>query len=456
MEGRREAFEAQVCVVGAGISGLLAARDLTDAGIDAVVLEAKDRVGGRTLNQPLPNGQMVEGGGEWLYPFHEQAIGLARELGVETFPQFDEGERVSLFDGERTRYGDGYLPLSAAAQEELGSTMALLDEMSAKIDPAAPWDAANADALDALTFGAWLGEHVDDRAARSVFDTTFGLNFGVPLERVSMLFALSYVAGFGASWKNIFPAERFRLRGGSQLISVKLAELIGSRVRLGSPVTEIVQGEAGVEIIGADFVAKAERCIVALSPSDCRGIRFSPLLPSRRRTLQDNWQCGPQIKAHAVYGEAFWRQDGLSGFARSDLPAASVVFDNSPPDGSQAALVSLFQPNPGPSPSGLPDELADSAGRRREAVLAAFTELFGEKAAKPEAFFEQNWQNEPYNNGCQPFYPPGLLTSTREAIRRPCGLIHWASTESATRCVGWMEGAVESARRVVGEVRGAL
>ncbi len=456
MDGRREALEAQVVVVGAGISGLLATRELVDAGVDAIVLEAKDRVGGRTLNQPLPNGVMVEGGGEWLYPFHEQTAELARSLGVELYPQFAEGERVSLFGSERVTYGDGYIPLDDAGQERLAKTMGELDEMSAKVDPAAPWDAENADELDALTFGGWLAERVDDPAVRSVFDTTFGLNFGAPLERVSMLFALSYVAGFGGSWKNIFPTDRFRLVGGSQLISVRLAEALGERLHLGSPVTEIVQKDGGVEVVGADFVARGERCIVAFGPLECRHIRFSPTLPSRRRTLQDNWQSGPQIKAHAVYEEAFWRQDGLSGFARSDRPAASVVFDNSPPDDSQAVLISLFQQAPGPSPTGLSDELADSAELRREAVLAAFTEMFGPKAADPIAFFEQNWQDEPYNDGCQPFYPPGLLTSTREAIRRPCGLVHWTSTEAATRCVGWMEGAVDSARRVAAEVRGAL
>jgi monoamine oxidase len=457
MERTSGALSAQVVVVGAGLSGLVAARELAAADIDVVVLEAKDRVGGRTVNQPLSNGHVVEGGGEWMYPYHQKLAALATDLGVDTFPQYDAGDRVSFFRSELKRHANGYGGLGEPAQGAFDAIMEKLDALSAQIDPAEPWSAPNADVLDAQTFGGWLAASLDDPLARHVLNISFGLQFGAPLERVSLLYALAYVASFGASWQNVLPEKRWRFHGGSQMLSLRLAETLGERVRLSTPVHAVTQREGKeIEVAAAGLTVRAARCVVALSPADCRGIRFEPLLPTRRRTLQESWQCGPQIKAHAVYREAFWRKAGLSGFARSDLAPASVVFDNSPPDGSQAVLISLFQANPGPSAHGLADEVADSVDRRREAVLDAFTALFGDEAAHPETFFEQNWQNVEYTTGCQPFYPPGLLTTTRDAIRQPCGLVHWASTETATRCPGWMEGAVDAGQRVAEEIKREL
>jgi len=447
---------ADVVVVGAGLSGLVVARDLVAAGREVVVLEARDRVGGRTFNQPISNGNVVEGGGEWMYPYHQKLAALAEELGVEPFAQYNEGDRLSLYRGEVTRHANGYSGLDESAAVAFAAICERLDELSAQVDPEAPWLADNAAELDAQTLGAWLSNELSNDVARNVLNVSFGLQFGAPLERVSLLYALSYVASFGASMAEVVPTERWRFHGGSQILSLRLAEGLGDRVRLGHPVQRITQADGSVHVEASGVEITGRRCIVALSPADCRRIDFDPLLPSRRRTLQDCFQMGPQIKAHAIYDRPFWREAGLSGFARSDLAPASVVFDNSPPDGSEAVLIALFQPNPGPSAYGLTEEVADSEDRRREAVLEAFVAIFGEDAASPQRFFEHNWQDVEYSSGCQPFYPPGLLTTTGDAIRRPCGAIHWASTETAARCPGWMEGAIDAAQRVVAEVEARL
>jgi monoamine oxidase len=143
--------QADVAVVGAGLAGLVAARDLTATGLSVVVLEARDRVGGRLLNHTLEGGEVVEVGGQWVGPTQDRVLALAEELGVGLFPTYIEGEHFLAIDGNVERYGGEDFALPENASADVAGAWERLQQMAAEVPLDEPWRAANADTCDAQT-----------------------------------------------------------------------------------------------------------------------------------------------------------------------------------------------------------------------------------------------------------------------------------------------------------------
>jgi monoamine oxidase len=156
---------------------------------------------------------------------------------------------------------------------------------------------------------------------------------------------------------------------------------------------------------------------------------------------------GAVIKCMAIYDEPFWRADGLSGQATSDVGPAKVIFDNSPPDGSPGVMLGFLEGERARQYTRASEE------DRRDAVVGTFTRLFGSRAAKPERYVDKSWAEEEWTRGCYGCYlPTGGWTSYGDAIKAPIGRIHWAGTETASRWMGYIEGAIRSGERVAAEV----
>jgi monoamine oxidase len=447
-------LDADVVIVGAGLAGLTAARAVQRRGSTAVVLEARDRVGGRTLNEPIGEGhpgKVVEVGGQWIGPGQDRIAALAREMNVETFPTHSTGQNVIEFGGKLTHYRGTIPRIGPHVLADVGQAQFKIDRLAKTIPLDAPWRAPKARKLDSQTFETWLRRNVYTKGGRALLELSIQAVWAAEPADISLLHVLYYThsaGGFDLLLDTDGGAQQDRFVGGSQLISIRIAEALGyGVVQLGHPVTKIDYGDSRVHVTaGTGLTATGKVVIVALPPTLTSRIAYDPPLPGHRDQLTQRMPQGSVIKCMAIYDEPFWRSDGLSGMATSDTGPAKIVFDNSPPDGSPGVLLGFLE-----------GERARVIGRlraedRREQILAGLTRLFGPKASKPAGFVERSWAEEEWTRGCYGCYmPPGAWTSFGDALREPIGPIHWAGAETATVWNGYMDGAVQSGERAAEE-----
>ena len=446
--------EADVAVVGAGFAGIVAARELQRKGIDVVVLEARDRVGGRVLNEPIGDGKVVEVGGQWVGPGQDRLYALAREVGVETFPTHSEGENLIEFRGALKRYKGTIPRINAAVLADVGQAQAKLDRLAKRVDVEAPWRTPDAERLDSQTFWSWMRRNVYTSGGRMLIELSIEAVWAAEPADVSLLHVLFYIASAGNFDLLVDTgggAQQDRFVGGSQLVAMKAAEDLGDRLVLDAPVRRIVHRGSTVSVIADNTTAWCKHVVVAVPPPLAGRIAYDPPLPGHRDQLTQRMPMGAVIKCMAIYDEPFWRRDGLSGQATSDVGPAKIVFDNSPPDGSPGVLLGFLE--------GKRAREYTRAGEaeRRDAVVGTFTRLFGPKAAKPERYLDKSWIEEEWTRGCYGCYlPTGGWTSYGDAIKAPIGRIHWAGTETASIWMGYIDGAIRSGERVAAEVATAL
>ena len=444
----------EIVVVGAGLAGLAAAQRLTDQGRDVVVLEARDRVGGRLLNHRLASGGVVEVGGQWIGPRQERVGTLVRELGLRTFRTFDDGDKQFEHEGRLRRYRGEIPRLNPAVLADIGQAQLRLERMSRQVPLDAPWNAPKAARWDAQTVATWIARNTVTTVAREYFGLVCEGVLAAQPSELSLLHLLFYLrsgGGLDLMISTAGGAQQDRVVGGSQLLAVRGAERLGDRVVLDAPVRRIDADEHGVAVhADGDRVFRADRVVVALPPTLAGRIDYRPGLPGWRDQLTQRMPQGSVIKCMAVYDEPFWRRDGLSGQVTSTAGPVKVAFDNTPSEGGVGVLLGFLE-----------GEAARTLGRvplaeRRAAVIDCFGRFFGDRARTPVEYVERSWAEEEFSRGCYAgFLPPGVLTSLGFGLRRPCGRIHWAGTETAEVWCGYMDGAITSGERAAGEVLAA-
>jgi monoamine oxidase len=446
--------EADVIVVGAGLAGLAAARAVLAAGGEPLVLEARDRVGGRTLNQDIGHGKIVEVGGEWVGPTQDRVAELARELEIETFPTYVTGRNTLELNGRVSRY-EGTIPkLNPAALLEVELASRKLDRMAGKVDGEAPWESPNAEKLDGTTLATWLNRRLRTNTARTLVEIAARTIWGADSSDLSLLYVLSYIRAAGGFYALIDTdggAQQDRLVGGSQLLSLRMAEELGDRVVLSAPVLRIEHDANGVRVSAGDLSARGRRAIVTVPAPTCARIEWQPALPMARAQLSQRMPGGSYLKCQAIYDEPFWRADGLSGSGASDTGPATTTFDNSPRDGSPGVLLGFVSGSDARSLSRL------GVSERRRAVIEGFARMYGPRAKRVERYIEQDWSREPWTGGAPVFsLTPGTLTGLGSALREPVGPLHWAGSETATKWPGYMDGAIRSGDRAAAEVMATI
>ena len=448
-------LEADVIVVGAGLSGLIAAREVVRAGREVVVLEASDRVGGRILTEEPVPGVFLELGAQWFGDTHHRMAALAAELGVEIYDQFEVGETTYEFGGEVLReaaFHDRYAADVAAVERVLRR----LDVMAESVSVAEPWAAPDADEWDRITVAQWYDAQGLSSVGRELLEIcTVGI-LAVPTSEVSLLGLLVNVVTCGVTADLLSESEggaqTKRFVGGTALIPERLAARLGDRVVLNAPVQSLGYSADAVTVTcRGGVVARGRRVIVALAPTLAGRIMYDPPLPGVRDQLTQRM---PQASAHkmfALYDEPFWRADGLNGQLISTAGPARMTNDSCMP-GEEHGIILGFLEGENARIEGRWD-----AERRQAAFRDELGRHFGPRAARPDLIVEGGWADKEWTRGCYNANPgPCGWLHFGSALAAPIGPISWAATETALQWSGYMEGAVDAGERAAREALAGL
>jgi monoamine oxidase len=446
-----ERVDTDVCVVGAGYAGLTAARRVAQAGRSVVVLEARDRVGGRVWTQSLPGGGVIDRGAGWVAPGHDAIQGLAREVGVSLYKTHRKGSHLLVGDGRIRRYRGVIPKIGASALLTLARAQVRMDRMARRLPVDAPWTAKEAQEWDTRSIGWWLERSgVRPAIARDLLECALRGMFTEDLNEVSLLHLLFLIRSAGSF--NTLTAikggyQENMVDGGAGSIARRMADDLGAAVRLNTPVHAVTQTSDRVTVEAGDLSVSARAAVVAVPQALVLEIAFDPPLPGDRLELYRTMIAGHETKTLIVYDEPFWRNDGFSGQTAGAGSAAEVTLDASPASGSPGVIASFTF---GPVAERI-DSLDPAV--RRKAVLDELTVRFGPRAGSPSEFIETAWKSEEWTRGCtMAHFAPGVLTRYGPLIREPFDRVHWAGTETATISHGAMDGAVRSGERAAAEI----
>lgn len=441
----------EVIVIGAGYAGLTAARNLIRGGKKVLLLEARDRVGGRVHTQHFPEGYYLDKGAGWIGPTQDSMYQLLKEFNISYIPTYDKGKSIFYYKNKKKGYR-GLIP-PVGLHHLIGVQLALnkINKLSKKINLQAPWESPNAELFDTMSAEEWmLGQMPKSQVARDIFKLAFEAVWAAHPREVSLLHTLFYTKSGGNIERltNVKKgAQQDRILGGSDAPARAIAQQIIAHIQFSSKVTAIEQNIDGVIVSGENFKYHTKKVVIAIPPIVADDILFTPALPSMRQLLQKNMPMGKVWKTFMVYEKPFWRDMGYNGMITAPQEMLSVVFDNSPKDGSVGILMGFV------SADAAAYFLSLSQEQRKDTVLTSYKKYFGEAANNPIHYDDHCWTEDPLTKGCYVgLMPPQVMTTYGASLRRPVGNIHWAGTETSDIWNGYMEGAVRSGERVATEI----
>lgn len=443
--------QTDTVIIGAGFSGLAAARILQRHGLPFVLFEARDRVGGRTYTRRFDDGTYADLGGQWIGPTQDRMYALAKEYGVEWYPTYNQG--LNILDlNRKIRTYTGLIPkMDAASLVNIDLVLRRLEAMARSINLESPWLSPKAKQRDSVSLEHFVRQACLTRNCYKVVRAGLETVYACELNELSLLHALFYIRS-GSSLNGLLSieggAQQHRLKGGMQKLADKIAEPISDHIRLNQLINSIIYNSNEYTIEGSGVEIKARSVVIAIPPVVIPGIRFEPGLPIAKTQLFDKLSMGIVGKVLGIYPTPFWRTKGFSGQVVADEHGPfQTFFDASPADGSFGSLMAFC----------IADRARDFFGRpepeRQVIALEHFVKYFGDEAARPLRYIDHSWASEPWSRGCYAaLYPTGAWTNFRDTLSRPVGRIFWAGTETSDVWYGYIEGAVRAGERAAEQV----
>lgn len=436
-----------VIIVGAGFAGLSAGLKLKEQGLNTCILEARNRVGGRTETKWLDGDIQIDLGGQWIGPTQDRMYELVEKYGLKTFP-------TQLFGKSQYHYFNSH---HHHAPEEMMNLLDKVDELAKKVNLNEPQKSPDIQFQDRITFHSWLRQQTaNEEIAEFTGRILAGGLLASDAGEVSLFQMLYYIAS-GQGVQSLLGAkggaQQDRIIGGPQALAEKMAEDYGDSLKYNQIVQHIKQTDVGYQIETEQGLSyQSKFVVIALPPSVVNAkITFTPELPVMKKKMLQSIFPGSASKYHAVYDKPFWRGQGLSGQWNKSQGFLMESVDNSIENQEEGIITFFVYGVDSVQLSKLSEE------ERKQLLIEELVKLYGESARHPKYFLTQDWSEETYTNGCfSGHFIPGGFIKYGEYVRSTANGIHWAGTETATIWNGYFEGAVRSGEREARKIMGKI
>ena len=459
-----EQSSVDVVVIGAGISGLIAARAIERQGRRTTVLEAAPRIGGRCLRQQTIQDWWLDLGGQWMGKTHHLFQELTKELEIELFDSYFDGKTVLVWNGKRVAvpmngdWAGSFLhvdykdvPVSPQEREAALRLHAEFLKLVQTVDAERPWLSPMARVLDTETVETWMRKRADSDLAHAILRWYMrsGGSGGFEPGDTSML----HLAQTQKASPQGDAPEAWLLHGAVGQIPQRIASQLQGRIHT-SAAARLVQRQTDGRYVVVAADGSTHRCqavVVAMPPALRSRIVFEPGLPPDVTRFCQRAPMGSMFKILTVYPTAWWRDQGLNGYGQGNLSTLELTADSSPPSGKPGVLAAFVSADRAIRLG------RDTPGKRRQAILSDLATYWGPRAAEPVDYIEKNWGEENWVTGAFSSYmAPGAWTSVGSAWREPVGNIVWAGTESSARWAGYYEGAIQAGLEAASSVQRLL
>ncbi len=440
-------FNADVIVVGAGLSGLYATHRLIQEGANVLLLESRDRVGGRMATSTF-NGEIYDVGAQWVSPHANALRSLLSELNIPLHQQYQVGESAFVV-GKRTRIFKQRAPwISAFVTLEMRRIQNKLNRFVTKLQITNHHFTKNLQYTDRLSFGAWLHQECRHKETIAIYELLCKIHFFAQANELSLFYVLDQINSHQGAHNlfNLRPTHlQERILGGTQLIAEKLATRIKQQVLVDTPILAIRQDHESIIAYSRGSSFRARYAILAIPPAVAEQIYFEPTLPAYRDTLHQRMIMGRAISATLCFDYPFWRENGKSGVYITSGEPATLVHDVSPANGTEGALACLI------SGDAATHWGAQPKSERLKALIAQLQPWFGDEITAYRGLIERDWNAERWSRGAAGFMSNGSASYV-QSIALPIGRLHFAGSETATRWTNTLEGAIEAGERTAAEV----